>query len=84
MTFDSNALIVTATLNSLGSLVRSRASIAKKIVATVLNFNPLRFAGPHLSSTEKVNIRSIAKTTIAFLTNILKRYAVKPISWMRP
>jgi len=65
---------VTATLNSLGSLVRTRASIASKIVSTILNFNPLQLANNAMTSKDKVVVRSIAKTTMAFLTNIVKKY----------
>ena len=40
----TDALLVTATLNSLGSLVKSRPSVANKIISTVLNYNPFKLA----------------------------------------
>ncbi|GAB7342517.1 hypothetical protein MBLNU457_g0705t2 [Dothideomycetes sp. NU457] len=71
----SEALIVTATLNSLGSLVKSRASVANKIVSTILSFNPFTLAQAHspITAKDKVLIRSLTRTTMSFLANILKR-----------
>lgn len=69
----SDALIVTATLNSLSSLVRTRAYIASKIVSTVLNFNPLQLANNHMTPKDKVVVKSVARTTMSFLTNIMKK-----------
>lgn len=71
----SDALIVTATLNSLASLVRGRASIANKIVSTVAAFNPFTLAQVQspISIKNKILIRSMTRTTISFLTNIVKR-----------
>ncbi|GAB7364971.1 hypothetical protein MBLNU230_g5755t1 [Neophaeotheca triangularis] len=67
-------LIITATLNALGVLVQKRASISNKILSTVFTFNPLKPAeGSGLSGTVKVAIRSMTRTTITFLLNVLKR-----------
>lgn len=70
----SEALIVTATLNTLSTLVRSRASIANKIVATILTFNPFRLANGPMTSKDKVMLKSMTKTAMVFLTNIIKKY----------
>ncbi|KAK4997930.1 hypothetical protein LTR66_002740 [Elasticomyces elasticus] len=75
----SDALIATATLNSLGALVRYRPSIANKILSTVLNFNPLRQTNSSMTPKRKVMIRSMARTTRAFLFNILKRNNNHPL-----
>ena len=69
----SDSLIVTATLNSLSSLVQRRASISTKILGTVLNFDPLRLAKGRMSGKDKVAVRSMTRTTISFLMNVLKR-----------
>lgn len=69
----SDALIVTATLNSLSALVQRRASISTKILSTVLNFDPLRLAKGKMSGKDKVAVRSMTRTTISFLMNVLKR-----------
>lgn len=71
----SDALLVTATLNSLGTLVKLRASIANKVISAVLNFNPFVLAqnGP-ITVKSKVMVKSMTRTHIVFLTNILKRY----------
>ena len=75
--YDSDALLVTATLNSLGSLVKTRASIANKIISCVLNYNPLLLAQTTpVTAKNKVMVRSMARTTIVFLSNILKKCAV--------
>ena len=70
----SDALLVTATMNSMGQLQRSRASIANKIVSTVLNYNPLKLANAPMTPKTKVYIKSLAQTTKSFLVNIIKRY----------
>lgn len=68
-------MLVNATLNCLGVLVRSRQSIANKIVSTTLTFNPLRLANSPMSPKLKVQIKSMERTTRLFLMNILRRYA---------
>ncbi|EON64294.1 hypothetical protein W97_03525 [Coniosporium apollinis CBS 100218] len=69
----SDPLLITATLNSLGSLTRSRASIATKIISTVLNFNPFRLVKPPVTTKMKVVVRSIERTTRALLQNFAKK-----------
>ncbi|KAF2151395.1 mRNA cleavage and polyadenylation specificity factor complex subunit [Myriangium duriaei CBS 260.36] len=71
----SDALVVTATLNSLAALVRGRASIANKIVNAVLNFNPFTLAQSQapISIKNKLLIRSMTRTTMSFLLNIIKK-----------
>lgn len=68
-----DALLVTATLNALSSLVQRRASISNKILSTVLNYNPLKLASRAMSGKDKVSIRSMTRTTMAFLVHALKR-----------
>ncbi|KAJ9668968.1 hypothetical protein H2201_000794 [Coniosporium apollinis] len=68
-----DALLITATLNSLGSLTRARASIATKIISTVLNFNPLRLVKPPITTKIKLVVRSIERTTRALLQNFAKK-----------
>jgi len=72
-------LFVTATLNSLGSLVKTRASVANKIISTVLNYNPLLLAQTTpVTAKNKVMVRSMTRTVIVFLKNILAKYVVPP------
>lgn len=68
-------MLVNATLNCLGVLVRSRQSIANKIVSTILTFNPLKLGSSPMSPKLKVQIKSMERTTRSFLMNILRRYA---------
>ncbi|KAF2773254.1 hypothetical protein EJ03DRAFT_243928, partial [Teratosphaeria nubilosa] len=71
---ETDALVVTATLNSLSSLVHRRASIMIKIMTTVLIFDPLMLSRQHaLKGKDKLAIRSMTKTTMLFLMNVLKR-----------
>lgn len=84
-TKDSDALVVTATLNSLGTLVKTRASIANKIVSTVLNFNPLILAqSTPVTTKNKVMVRSMARTTMTFLKNIIAKYVMHTNVYIHP
>ena len=71
----SDALLVTATLNGLGGLMRTRATVANRILNAVLNFNPFRLANSPMTPANKMMIRSMEKTVVIFLQHILKRYA---------
>jgi hypothetical protein len=73
LTIGSDALLVTATLNSLGVLIKSRATIANKIINSVLMFNPLRFGHHPVDSKTRIIIRSLERTIRALIVNILKR-----------
>jgi len=70
----SDALIVTATMNSIALLVRTRPSISQRILNVILNFNPFRVIGSTVTPRDKVNAKSMDKTLRAFLFNLLKRY----------
>ncbi len=76
LTLASDALLVTATLNSVGVLVRTRASIASKILNAILNFNPFKIVNGPLTPRIKVMIKAMERTTKAFLINLNKRYVV--------
>ena len=79
----SNALYVDATLNCLSILVRTRQSVANKIITAILNFNPLKQAHAGMSLKEKLQIKSMERTTRAFLLNIYRKY-VDPDAPMLP
>lgn len=70
----SDALSVTAVLNSLGVLIYRRPIAANKILNSVLSFNPLKLANSPMTPKNRVNMRSIERTTRALLVNLLKRY----------
>ena len=78
LTENSDGLLVTGTLNSLGMLVHRRPAIMNKILNSVLNFNPLKLASLPLTPSNKVIIKSIERTTRALLLNIMKRYFNQP------
>jgi symplekin len=65
---------VTATINSIALLVRTRPSISQRILNVILNFNPFRAIGATVTPREKVNAKSMDKTLRAFLFNLMKRY----------
>lgn len=77
----SDALLVTATLNSVGILVRTRASTSSRILNVILNFNPFRGFSPPLTSRAKVEAKSMEKTVRAFLINLNKRSVFLQIAW---
>ncbi|KAK3686276.1 hypothetical protein LTR37_019959, partial [Vermiconidia calcicola] len=68
-----DALIATATLNALSPLVAKRASISPKILSTVLSYNPLTLANAKMEGKDKIAIKSMTRTTMSFLNNVLKR-----------
>ncbi|KAI7368744.1 hypothetical protein KC354_g2447 [Hortaea werneckii] len=77
----TDALVVTATLNSLATLVHRRASVSNKVLTTILNFNPLALAGTgRMDGKDRVAIKSMARTTISFLLNVLKRNPQHPFA----
>ncbi|KAF2869363.1 hypothetical protein BDV95DRAFT_577173 [Massariosphaeria phaeospora] len=69
----SDALLVTATLNSLGMLMQRRPIAVNKILASVFNFNPLKLANSPMTPKNKVIMKSIERTTRALLMNVMKR-----------
>jgi symplekin len=73
LTRNSDALLVTATLNALGVLIQRRPAVANKILSSVLNFNPLKLANSPMTPKNKVIMKSIERTTRALLVNVMKR-----------
>jgi symplekin len=78
LTLDSDALLVTATLNALGMLIQRRPMVANKILTSVLNLNPLKLANSPMTPRNKVIMKSMERTTRALLVNVMKRY-----EWLR-
>jgi symplekin len=77
LTVDSDSLLVTATLNGLGGLMRTRVTVANRILNAVINFNPFRLASSPLTPANKLIMRSMEKTVVIFLQHTLKRYVIK-------
>ncbi|KAL1986909.1 hypothetical protein VTN96DRAFT_5326 [Rasamsonia emersonii] len=75
-----DAILVNATLNCLAVLIRTRQSIANKIIDTILNFNPLKQANSHMTPTLRVSVKSMERTTRAVLVNALKRNPSHPLA----
>jgi symplekin len=73
LTDNSDALLVTAVLNTLGMLIQRRPIAAKNILDSVLNFNPLKLANSPMTPKNKVIMKSIERTTRALLVNVMKR-----------
>ncbi|KAJ5312315.1 hypothetical protein PENANT_c011G00443 [Penicillium antarcticum] len=76
----SDALLVNATLNCLAPLIRTRQSIANKIVNAVLEFYPSKHVRPPFTPTVRVSVKSMERTARALLINILKRNPNHPMS----
>ena len=67
-------IYISATLNCLGSLLRSRYSIYNKIISAILNFNPFKKASGSMTPKDKILVKSVEKTTRILLNNMIKRY----------
>ena len=72
----SDAVLITATLNCLSPLLRTRQTIANRILSAILSFNPLKQAHPQMSSKDKVQVKSVERTIRMLLLNILRRCAI--------
>ncbi|KAL8791036.1 MAG: hypothetical protein Q9213_000243 [Squamulea squamosa] len=70
---NSDAILVNATLNCLGTLIRTRQNAANKIITAILTFNPLKQANSPMSPKMKVQIKSMEKTTRTVLMNVMRR-----------
>lgn len=70
----SDALLITATLNSVGVLVRTRPPIANRILNAIFSFNPFKEATPTAPIRVKIAVKSMERTIRAFLINLNKRY----------
>lgn len=70
----SDALLVNATLNSLAPLIRTRQSIANKIINAVLDFYPSKHVRPPFTPTIRVSVKSMERTARALLINVIKKY----------
>ncbi|KAH8701083.1 putative mRNA cleavage and polyadenylation specificity factor complex subunit [Talaromyces proteolyticus] len=75
-----DAILVNATLNCLAIMLRTRPSIASKILETILNFNPIKTGNGPFTPTMRVKIKSMERTTRAVLINILKRNHNHPMA----
>ena len=69
----SDAVLVTATLNCLSVLIRTRQSITNKIVSAILSFNPLKNINSALAPRAKVQIKAVERTMRALLTHVYRR-----------
>jgi symplekin len=72
--WDSDALLVDATLNCLSILIRTRPNTSNRILNAVLNFNPLKLANSPMTPKTRVLVKSLEKTTRMLLTHLLRRY----------
>ncbi|CAG8115750.1 unnamed protein product [Penicillium nalgiovense] len=76
----SDALLVNATLNCLAPLIRTRQSVANKIINAVLEFYPAKHARPPFTPTIRVSVKSMERTARALLINILKKNPNHPLA----
>lgn len=70
----SDAVLVTATLNCLGPLIRMRQTIVNKILSVILGYNPLKKANSPMNPISKVQIKALERTTRALLLNFVRRF----------
>ncbi|KAL8761536.1 MAG: hypothetical protein Q9184_002356 [Pyrenodesmia sp. 2 TL-2023] len=69
----SDAVLVNATLNCLGTLIRTRPNASNRIINAILNFDPLKRANSPMTPNLKVQIKSMEKTTRTVLSNVQRR-----------
>ncbi|KAF3397806.1 mRNA cleavage and polyadenylation specificity factor complex subunit pta1 [Penicillium rolfsii] len=75
----SDPLIVNATLNCLAPLIRTRQSIANKIIQTILDFFPAKHVRPPFTPTVRVGVKSMERTARALLFNLMKKNPSHPL-----
>ncbi|KAJ5658142.1 uncharacterized protein N7484_001791 [Penicillium longicatenatum] len=75
----SDALLVNATLNCLAPLIRTRQSIANKVINTVLDFYPAKHVRPPFTPAVRVGVKSMERTARALLIHILKKNPSHPL-----
>ncbi|KAJ5752424.1 hypothetical protein N7520_009341 [Penicillium odoratum] len=75
----SDALLVNATLNCLAPLIRTRQSIANKIINTVLDFYPAKHVRPPFTPAVRIGVKSMERTARALLIHILKKNPNHPL-----
>lgn len=76
----SDAILINSTLNCLSVLIKTRASVANKIISSILNYNPLKLANSPMTPTLKVSLRSMERTTRAVLRNVNKSNPNSPLA----
>lgn len=74
-----DALMINATLNCLPGLVRSRQTIANKIIDVVLGFNPAQQTTATMTPSTRVKVKSMERTARALMINIMKKYGHLPL-----
>lgn len=75
----SDALLVNATLNCLAPLIRTRQSIANKIINAVLDFYPAKHVRPPFTPTVRVSVKSMERTARALLVNVMRKNPNHPM-----
>lgn len=76
----SDAILINSTSNCVAVLVKSRASVANKIISVILNYNPLKLANTPMTPATKVSLKSMERTTRAVLRNINKSNPNGPLA----
>lgn len=69
----SDTIYLTATINCLGALLRTRPSTFNKIISAVLNFNPFRQVNGPMSIKSRLQVKSLEKTIRILLLTVIKR-----------
>ncbi|CRG92164.1 mRNA cleavage and polyadenylation specificity factor complex subunit pta1 [Talaromyces islandicus] len=75
-----DAILVNATLNCLAVMLRTRSTIANKILETIINFNPIKTGHGPLTPSMRVKVKSMERTARAVLINVLKRNPSHPMA----
>lgn len=76
---NSDPTLVTATLNNLSAIVKTRAPLAHKILSAVMSFNPLAVVAKANTVGNRLMMQCMEKTVRILLLNIA-RYAGAALS----
>jgi symplekin len=63
-------------------LIRTRQSIANKIINTILEFYPAKHVRPPFTPTVRVGVKSMERTSRAMLFNVMKKYENTPVLYV--
>ena len=67
-------------MNCLAILIKSRPTVANKIISAILNFNPLKQANSPMTPRLRVIVKSLERTTRALLKNINRHNPNGPLA----
>ncbi|KAF2674204.1 hypothetical protein BT63DRAFT_449199 [Microthyrium microscopicum] len=75
----SDILVLTATINSLSVLVKSRPALTPRIIQAIVHSDPYKFVKLPITTRTKIELRSIERTFRALFSGAIKRQPNHPM-----